>query len=120
MASKAIPTKRSTDQINILNIGLMIISAALAFVWPFYLFLVAYAVLGPLHYLTEISWLHDRNYYTSRKGDSLFLIVIGIVYGVALLGLALQSILPNSIVVAFVASIVLAHSKSRRSRILLI
>jgi hypothetical protein len=31
------------------------------------LFLVSYAILGPLHYLTEISWLHERNYFTEAK-----------------------------------------------------
>ena len=38
-----------------------------AIVAPFHVFLFAYAVLGPLHYLTEISWLHDRNYFTRRN-----------------------------------------------------
>ncbi len=34
---------------------------------PFQVFLCAWAILGPLHYLTEISWLHDRNYFTRRN-----------------------------------------------------
>jgi len=54
----------SIDQVNYLNIGLMIGSAAVAVRWPFETFLFAYIVLGPLHYLTEISWLHDRHYFT--------------------------------------------------------
>ena len=57
----------STDQINYLNIGLMLLSCIVAFVLPFELFLFSYAVLGPLHYLTEISWLHERNYFTEDK-----------------------------------------------------
>lgn len=56
------------NQINYLNIGLMIVSCLLAFRFPFELFLFSYAILGPLHYLTEISWLHDRKYFTG--GDS--------------------------------------------------
>ncbi|MCC6181260.1 MAG: hypothetical protein IT237_05450 [Bacteroidia bacterium] len=48
------------NQINYANIGLMIISAFLAFLLPFELFLFSYAVLGPLHYLTEIGWLHKK------------------------------------------------------------
>lgn len=57
------------DQINYLNIGLMIGACLAAYVFPFELFLFSYAVLGPLHYLTEISWLHERNYFTaSEKG----------------------------------------------------
>lgn len=57
----------SVDQVNYLNIGLMIVSCAAAFLFPFELFLFSYAVLGPLHYLTEISWLHERNYFTEAK-----------------------------------------------------
>ena len=53
--------------VNYLNAGLMVLSAGLAFILPFELFLFAYAVLGPLHYLTQISWLHDRGYHTKRK-----------------------------------------------------
>lgn len=48
-------------------------SAILAFILPFELFLFSYAVLGPLHYLTEIGWLHKKNYYTKGKYDFLFL-----------------------------------------------
>lgn len=54
----------------------MIVSAVLAFVLPFELFLFSYAVLGPLHYLTEIGWLHKKNYYTKGKYDFLFLGVL--------------------------------------------
>jgi hypothetical protein len=51
----------------------MIVSAILAFILPFELFLFSYAVLGPLHYLTEIGWLHKKNYYAKGKYDFLFL-----------------------------------------------
>ncbi|HRG02168.1 MAG TPA: hypothetical protein PKZ75_13705, partial [Bacteroidia bacterium] len=66
----------TNDQIHYANIGLMIVSAVLAFVLPFELFLFSYAVLGPLHYLTEIGWLHKKNYYTKGKYDFLFLGVL--------------------------------------------
>lgn len=52
------------DQVNIV---LMLLSCAVAFTIPFELVLISYAFLGPAHYLTEISWLHDRNYFTDRK-----------------------------------------------------
>ena len=55
------------DAINNLNIGLMIISMVLAAYLPFEMFIAAYAILGPLHYLTEISWLHDRDYFSSGR-----------------------------------------------------
>lgn len=55
------------DRVNYLNIGLMVVSCVAAYVFPFELFLFSYAVLGPLHYLTEISWLHERHYFTESK-----------------------------------------------------
>ena len=69
----------NTSQVNYINIGLMIFSAILAFLFPFELFLVVYAVLGPLHYLTEISWLHDKNYFTQGRHDYLFLLGTAII-----------------------------------------
>jgi hypothetical protein len=63
----------NADRINYLNIGLMLMACAVAFFIPFELFLLAYAVLGPLHYLTEISWLHERKYFSKGKYDFVFL-----------------------------------------------
>jgi hypothetical protein len=72
-------------QVNYLNIVLMIVSCLLAFRFPFELFLFSYAVLGPLHYLTEISWLHERKYFTegqpgknSRRPHKGWLILVGL------------------------------------------
>ncbi|HEU4718608.1 MAG TPA: hypothetical protein VFU15_12275, partial [Bacteroidia bacterium] len=67
----------NTDRINYLNIGLILISCAVAFFVPFELFLFSYAVLGPAHYLTEISWLHERNYFSKGKYNYVFLVVAG-------------------------------------------
>jgi len=66
--------KLNLNQINYLNVALMLLSAAFAFAYPFETFLFVYTILGPLHYLTEISWLHERNYYTKGRYDFLFLI----------------------------------------------
>jgi len=63
----------NADRINYLNIGLMLLSCGIALYIPFELFLFAYAVLGPAHYLTEISWLHKRGYFTRGKHDYLLL-----------------------------------------------
>lgn len=70
----------TTDRINHLNIGLMIASAAAAFVLPFELFLFSYAVLGPLHYLTEISWLKDRKFFCNLKWDWLPIVALCVLY----------------------------------------
>ena len=57
----------SLYQVNLLNIGLMLASLGAALIVPFELFLFSYAVLGPLHYLTELSWLHDRKYFLPQR-----------------------------------------------------
>src|SRR6476620_5858617 len=59
------------------NIGLMVLSLVMAAVVPFELFLISYAILGPLHYLTEISWLHDRKYFTKGNNNQIVLLIIG-------------------------------------------
>ena len=59
----------NVDRINYLNIALMLIACAVALFIPFELFLFAYAVLGPAHYFTEISWLQQRQFFTRGKHD---------------------------------------------------
>jgi hypothetical protein len=71
--------KFTIDQINYLNIGMMIAAAIAACTRPFETFLFAYAFLGPLHYLTEINWLHDRRYFSQGRYDGLFLAAAGII-----------------------------------------
>lgn len=66
-AKPNLAASKPNDDVNWLNVGLMILSCGAAIAAPFQVFLFAYAVLGPLHYLTEISWLHDRNYFTRRS-----------------------------------------------------
>ena len=75
-ATSSIP---NNDRLNYVNIGLMIISCLVAFFVPFELFLFSYAVLGPAHYLTEISWLHERNYFAKGKYDYIFLGLAGLI-----------------------------------------
>jgi hypothetical protein len=72
-------TALNTNQIHYVNIGLMALSAGLAFVLPFELFLFSYAILGPLHYLTEIGWLHKKNYFTTGKYDFAYLVILCVV-----------------------------------------
>src|ERR1700682_5838796 len=59
----------ATDRINFLNIGLMLVACVVALYIPFELFLFADAVLGPSHYLTEISWLQKRGFFTRGEYD---------------------------------------------------
>ena len=66
----------ATERLDLLNIGLMGVACAVAFVVPFELFLFSYAILGPLHYLTEISWLHDQKYYLPDRRFALGLLLL--------------------------------------------
>ena len=91
----------TTAQINYLNGGLMFLSCLLAYFFPFELFLFSYAVLGPLHYLTEISWLHDRNYFIEakrvRRARRAWLILVMITLAVMLYGFVAEKILLQSV-----------------------
>ena len=75
----------ATDKaINLTNMALMLISTVVAFIIPFKLFLFVYAVLGPLHYLTEISWLDKKNFFIKQKLQIWPYIVIAILLSIAL------------------------------------
>jgi hypothetical protein len=71
------------DRLNYLNIGLMLASCAIALYIPFELFLFAYAVLGPAHYLTEISWLQKRRFFTRGRYDVWLIVALAVLAFVA-------------------------------------
>lgn len=56
-----------------MNIGLMLLCCFIAYVIPWPMLLAAYAILGPAHYLTQISWLHHRKYFVLRSYDTIIL-----------------------------------------------
>ena len=53
----------NAKRVDVLNIGLIILSAVLAFQYPVELFLISFIFIGPLHYFTEINWLDKKNYF---------------------------------------------------------
>lgn len=61
--------------IDILNIFLILLSGVFAYVIPFQTFLFVYAFLGPFHYLTEINWLQQRNYFLNHKNNVSYLLI---------------------------------------------
>ncbi len=63
-------------KIDILNIGLILVSLLIAIIIPFKLFLFSYAVLGPLHYLTEINWLKEKNFFVKPRSIWIWFFVI--------------------------------------------
>ena len=97
------------DKINYLNIILIFVSLGLSFLIPFELFIFAYAVLGPLHYLTEISWLHKSNYFIKGKYEYLILVALGLLSYIANFGFGgeipqVTGLGTTSIFVAFVGA----------------
>ncbi|MDY8135841.1 hypothetical protein [Aquimarina sp. 2201CG5-10] len=54
------------NKIDYLNTFLILLSFGLAYFLPFQLFLFAYAILGPLHYFTEINWIRDKKYFVNN------------------------------------------------------
>src|ERR1043165_9519880 len=67
---------RGTDAAHL---SLMLAALGLAYLVPFELLLLAYVVLGPAHYATEISWLHDRKYFLPQRGIAVALAAIAII-----------------------------------------
>lgn len=114
-------SRLSADQVNYLNIFLMLVTAAAALVRPFELFLFAYAFVGPLHYLTEISWLHDRKYFTRGEYDFIPLVVFAGI--IAIIDMEVVSGIPGwlRVVVTYIAfgsAMVFALLRGARLRII--
>jgi hypothetical protein len=113
-------SKISVQQINYINIGLMVVSAIAALWYPFETFLFVYAFLGPLHYLTELSWLHDRQYFAKGKYDYVPLYVIGLIVSLLYwnqIPNAPEGMAPFLTYFAFAAALVFATVKKAGPRI---
>ncbi len=65
-----------TYNVDLLNTGLIIISLIFAYWLPFELFIFVYAVLGPLHYFTEINWIRDKEYFVENNKIWISLTII--------------------------------------------
>ncbi len=66
----------NTAYVDRLNFGLVFLAAIVGHIFPIDLLVLVYAILGPLHYLTELSWLHDRKYFFKNRFDYLPLVAI--------------------------------------------
>lgn len=100
----------------------MLVSAVLAFILPFELFLFSYAVLGPLHYLTEIGWLHKKNYYTKGKYDFMFLSILCVLvfYFSFVQPAKTETQIPSIILFAVLLSLIFVFIKDNLYRIVLV
>lgn len=64
------------QRIDLVNIGLIVISLVVAMRLPLELFLFSYAILGPIHYFTEINWLNERKYFVKENKSWIWLLVL--------------------------------------------
>jgi hypothetical protein len=88
----------NNKQIDLINIVLIIISLIIAIFIPFKLFLFSYAVLGPLHYLTELNWLQTKNFFISNsKKWSIPLLVLSFIIGLYGILILSNLLLPSSL-----------------------
>lgn len=113
--------------IDRLNTLLIFISFISAFYFPFELFIVIYAILGPLHYLTEVNWIRGQSYFTKGKawwpGMIVFSIIVTLPFIFALFDFKEQSFLKlfekHSITllpIAFLFAFLSISSFSRRTK----
>jgi hypothetical protein len=100
------------NRINYYNILAMLAAACVALVIPFELVLVSYAILGPAHYLTELSWLKNRHFFTLKKYDYLLIIAV------ALISLLLRLPFANLVFYSFGLSFILLVINGNISRLL--
>lgn len=128
--------KSNKYNLDLINIVFMLISLVIAFNIPFRLFLFSYAVLGPLHYLTEINWLREKNYFSkaNRSWAAVFVVIAvliavyplyqlsGIRFGAELEGwiLLLKKNGSGLLLTGFLFAIGINFIKKRRSVIILL
>ncbi|MEQ9487497.1 MAG: hypothetical protein RIM72_00740 [Alphaproteobacteria bacterium] len=94
----------SVRQIDQVNFGLVLVSFLVAHIAPIELLVIFYAFVGPAHYLTEMAWLHERQYYTKARWDFIFLAALALIVFVSF-DLGLQYIV---LIVAFFLAVSMA------------
>jgi len=62
-SGQAMKTSGGETSQHAVNLGVLLFSAAAAWVAPLETFIVAYAVIGPFHYLTEMAWLRKKQFF---------------------------------------------------------
>src|ERR1700687_1393468 len=65
--------------IDAVHLGALLAALAITYLVPFELLLLSYVVLGPAHYFTEISWLHDRKYFLPKRNIAFGLAGVAVV-----------------------------------------
>ena len=102
-----------------LNIALMLLSLVPSFLLPFSTFLFVYAFLGPLHYLTEINWLHKKKYFTQNRYEYGFIYVIIALTGILIITKSpLRRYVPLLTCIVFFGTLGFIALKNNRQKIL--
>ncbi len=103
-------------RIDAVHLALMLAAFGVTYIMPFELLVLAYVALGPVHYTTEISWLHDRKYFLPHRSHvvALGLLALGaaLIDNASWFGFLLWG--------AFVLSALLAATRSAAQGILLL
>jgi hypothetical protein len=102
--------------IDAVHLGLMLAALAITYLVPFELLLLSYVILGPAHYFSEISWLHDRKYFLPQRNVAFGLagmaVVAALVDNAAWFGFVIW--------MAFVACALLTTTTAAQSAVLTI
>lgn len=111
--------KLSVLQIDKLNIALMALSVVPALLLPFSTFLFVYAFLGPLHYLTEINWLHKKKYFTQNRYEYSFIYALILVIGILVITRSfLKPYVPVLTFIAFFSAFAFVSLKNNKHKVL--
>lgn len=70
--------EKGNSTIGLLNLFLIAFSFFIAYLSPITTFVLAYAILGPLHYLTQLNWLNKRSLFKDNKRLKLTIILAGL------------------------------------------
>ncbi len=102
--------------INVLNTILILVAYGLAYVIPFELFIVTYAILGPLHYLTEIPWLQRKGFFVESAQQTWWFWLLAIAATVVTLTHVVFGFAQVSFI-AFGSALVMVLTADRNRRI---
>src|SRR5262252_6247411 len=99
---------------DLAHLALILLALGLAYVVPFELLLLSYVVLGPAHYATEISWLHDRNFFLPQRSIAAGLAALAVIatfidnaswFGIVMWGALVICVAMQSVVLFLVAMV---------------
>lgn len=103
------------------NIVLIVLCCLCAHHFPYQTLIGSYAILGPAHYLTEVSWLHDRRYFARSRGLLRDMVALSLALMLPVFGLAVSQPWYGAtvVLVAIAAAAVFAISWSAAAAVLI-